>query len=148
MFIRPVSSEILAIGKGLLILTIVILVGVSVAEKQLNTLTQRQDCVQVLNVKRDLNSAYSFYAFGESFNIRAIYPVVRILNNDDSIMIEAAGQKVEIPTYINIDSSKAANMYNVWHRQFMDEAFKCKSDFERYAREAARKVHTYFSQDK
>lgn len=148
MFIRPALSEMLVIGRGLLVLTIAILIGVSVAEQQLTTLTQRRDDVEAFNVKRNIDNTYSFYMLGESLTIRAVYPVLRIINNDDGFAIEAAGRKVEIPGYIHAASYDISTMYSLWHRQFIGEAFKFKSDLERYAKEAAREVHNYFLEDK
>jgi hypothetical protein len=148
MFIRSSPSEMITIAKGLLIMMIAISTGLSAAERQLNTLTQRQDGVQVFNVSRDPGGGYSFCVLGENFAVNAIYPVARVSQSDHGIMIEAAGKKLEMPAYINVDISQGTAMYHLWHKQFMDEAFKCKNDLEKYAEEAARKIAGYLLQHK
>lgn len=146
MLIRPASSEITMIFRGLIVLMLVVLLGVSLAESQLNTLTQRQECVEVLNIHRGKTGIYSFYLLGMDYNVRGVYDIARIRNSDKEIVIEASGYKLAIPTYAEFNYSQLQSICSLWHTQFVAEAFKFKNSFIQYTQEIKDITNYYIEQ--
>lgn len=143
MLIRPASSEIAILCRGIIALMLVVLLGVSLAENQLNTLTQRQECVQFINIHRDKTGIYSFYLFGMEYSVRGVYNIARVTNNDRKIKIEANGYKLDLPTYLNINYSQIQSVLNMWHRQFVEEAIKFKHSLQDYVKEIKHSFQDY-----
>jgi hypothetical protein len=91
------------IGRGLLILIAAITLGLSVAEQQLNTLTQRQEFVQILAMNRNNESVYTLEILGSSYRVSAVYEVAEIRNQDKSVSIYTPFATWIIPKYLYID---------------------------------------------
>lgn len=144
MFIRPRSTETATILRGVAALMIAVTLGVTLAENQLNNLTQRQEYVQAINLKRDTTGVYSFYLLGSEYSIRAVYNVARISHGDAEIGIEAAGHKITIPTVIDWNYFEALS--KLWRQQFIGEAFEFKKSFEGYLKEFRQKSSYYIEQ--
>ena len=140
MFIRQTSTDVQMICRGLMVLVVVIILGVTCAEKQLNSLTERQDFVEVLNIRHDKMGLYSVYVLGDGFSFSAVYPIAKISNNDRQIILEVTGQKLVIPTCIYIDSEKIVASLNVWFKQFVMEAFKTKHSLGVHGKELYEKI--------
>ncbi len=143
MFIRLTSSEMVTIFRSLAILLVIVVLGVTTTEKQLNSLTQRQNCVQAFNLKREKTGVYSTYLLGYGYSFNAVYPIAKIDWAGNNLFIETAGQKIAVPTYIYLDSSKLVNWLNIWYKQFVDEAFKTKQSLELYCNIAHKKVDAF-----
>lgn len=106
MFCSLAYKDILMIGRGLLILVVVIALGLSVAEQQLNTLTQRQEYVRFFDINRNHEGVYTLQAFGSVYRISATYPVAEIKNRDTSVSIDTSLVSWTIPKYLYIDCRK------------------------------------------
>ncbi|MEN6413306.1 MAG: hypothetical protein ABFC84_11205 [Veillonellales bacterium] len=143
MFIRPASSELINIARGLLVLLLIIIAGVVAAESQINSLTQRQDCVQVLNMKRDFPGGYTAYFFGQVYHIQAVYPVAKILNQDHDMIITAGNYQIVIPTKMDLDAGQARQRFTLWVKPITGEAFQCKYSLQRYIAELSAKMADY-----
>lgn len=146
MLIRPAPSEMLHILWGLLVLLFIIIAGVVAAESQLNTLTQRQDCVQVLNMKRDLNGGYSAYFFGQIYHVQAVFPVAEIFNQDHDIIIQAGNYRIVIPATLEPDAGQARQRFSMWFKPIAGEAFRCKYILQRYLADASARMSDYIRQ--
>lgn len=146
MFYLLEYRDTIVIMRGLLILAIVILLGVSVAERQLNSLTQRHESVQVLNISSDPRGVYSIRLFGSSYTISAFYPVGEMINNDKAIIIKTKNHFFSIPTYLEFDCRKELAMLDVWARALIDEGFKCKQKLHSYLYEIQQKLNAYIRQ--
>lgn len=146
MLIRPASSEGAIILRGIIALMLVVLLGVSLAENQLNTLTQRQECVQALNIHRDNTGIYSFYLLGMGYSMRGVYNIARFINTDKEIVIEASGYKLAIPTYLDINYSQIQGVVGAWHKQFVDEAMKFRKSFQECTKEISNMANYYIDQ--
>lgn len=106
MFCRLAYSDTLIIIRGLLILVVAILLGLSATEQQLNTLTERQEIGQIFDMNRSSEGVYSFELIGSSYNISAVYAVAEIANQDKNISIITPFYTLIIPKYIYIDGRK------------------------------------------
>lgn len=90
------------IYKGIVVFLLIVIVGIVVAETQLNDLTKRADYVQCFNVRRNVDS-YAFFLFGTSHQIRAIKNIGNFVNTEDEIRYQIDGEQVIIPTRITVD---------------------------------------------
>jgi len=106
VFCRLAYSDTLIIIRGLLILVIAILLGLSATEQQLNTLTERQEIGQIFDMNRNNEGVYSFEVVGSSYNISAVYVVAEIANQDKSFSIITPFHTLVFPKYIYIDGRK------------------------------------------
>lgn len=106
MFCRLAYSDTLIIIRGLLILVLAILLGLSATEQQLNTLTERQEIGQIFAIDRSNEGVYSLEVIGSSYNISAMYAVAEIANLDSNISIVTPFHTLTIPKYIYIDGRK------------------------------------------
>ncbi|MDD4601792.1 hypothetical protein SDC9_08981 [bioreactor metagenome] len=144
MFIRPTSAEMTLICRGVAAFLLVVVLGVSLAESQLNSMTKRNEFVQAINIKRDITGKYTAYLLGTEYSIRAVYDVARISANDRALAIEAAGHKFLIPKSINLSQFQA--LASIWRQQFLDEALTFKQTFAGYLKEIRQKINLYLEQ--
>jgi hypothetical protein len=146
MFCPLVYRDAMVVFRGLLILAVVIILGVSVTEKQLNSLTQRQESVQAFHITHDRHGVYSIYLLGSSYTMSAAYTVGQIINNDKSIGIKTKNHSVTIPTYIVIDCKKELAVLNSWARLFVEKGFEYKSNLDLYITVIQQKINVYIRQ--
>ncbi len=135
MFCRLAYSDTLIIIRGLLILVIAILLGLSATEQQLNTLTQRQEIGQIFDIERNDEGVYSLEILGSNYNITAVYVVAEIANQDKSVSIITPFHTLMIPKYIYIDARKEL----VWLSLELE-------DLEQYIDESREKINVYLQQ--
>lgn len=114
--------------RGLAVLVFVIAAGVTVVETQMNHLTQRREFAQVLNLRRETSGYYRAYLFGQSWGVRAIYPLGTIANNGRSVTLALGGGRITVPTVLAVDIDRTVYWLEVWRRQFVSEAFKTKEE--------------------
>ncbi len=146
MFVRLAASDAWVICRGLVIFLVVVILGVAVAENQINSLTQQQDCVQVFNIRHGQTGIYTAYVLGNSYSASLVYQVAQVITNDKAIIVEVAGHSFAIPTYVYIDSSKIIIQLNLWVKQFVEEAFRTKHTLEDYMREIRQQIAGYSRQ--
>jgi len=146
MFCPLPYRDTLIVLRGLLILVVVIMLGVSVSERQLNSLTQRQESVRVFNINCDYDGVYSIYILGSSYNLHAVYPVGEMINNDKNIIIKAAHHSIIIPTYIEIDCKKELLLLELWDQLLIDNGFKFKQSLEIYLTELPQRLNVSLKQ--
>lgn len=135
MFCRLAYSDTLIIIRGLLILVIAILLGLSATEQQLNTLTQRQEIGQIFDIERNDEGVYSLEILGSNYNITAVYVVAEIANQDKSVSIITPFHTLMIPKYIYIDARKEL----VWLSLELE-------DLEQHIDESREKINVYLQQ--
>jgi len=121
--------------RSLLILVIVVMLGVSVSERQLNSLTQRQENVRAFNLDCDYRGVYSIYILGSSFTMSAVYSVGELINNDKAIIIKTANHTITIPTYVEIDCHRELIMLDLWAKLLVDKGIDLKHALELYLTE-------------
>lgn len=103
MEVKINDGNMKVIGRGLLLLLTIIVVGVMAAETQLNNLTKRSDFVQFLNVRRTFDS-YCFYVFGSSYKLSAMKYLGGLSNTDTDITYQTDDKKFVIPTKMAIEA--------------------------------------------
>ncbi|GBG56386.1 hypothetical protein SPFL3102_00184 [Sporomusaceae bacterium FL31] len=144
MFNNMEHTDLAKIGQGILALVFVVVLGVIVAETQLNNLTHQHEFAQAFYLMRDNTGQYSTYVFGNSLNIKAVYPVAKIDNKEILIMI--AGQHFILPLQIDFDSQKILSVLKTWYKQFISEALFTKQNIHRYLTEFSRDLTRYMNQ--
>lgn len=120
VFCSLAYKDVLMIGRGLLILVIVIALGLSAAEQQLNTLTQRQEFVRFLAMNRNNEGVYTLEVLGTSYTVSAVYEVAEIRNQDNSISILTPFAAWIIPKYLYIDCRKEL-AWLVLHIEYLEQ---------------------------
>ncbi|MBP2626378.1 MAG: hypothetical protein H6Q68_1089 [Firmicutes bacterium] len=143
MFCSLEYRDAIIVFRGLLILVVVIILGVSVSERQINSLTQRQDGVRVFSMNCDHRSVYSIYILGSSYNMSAVYSVGEIINNDKAIIIKTSHHHIVIPTYIEIDCKKAFILLDLWAKLLVDKGFDFKQSLELYLTGLPQRLNDY-----
>ncbi|MDR3565216.1 MAG: hypothetical protein P4N59_27785 [Negativicutes bacterium] len=133
MLLRLAAADAMILGRGLIVLLVVIALGVAIAEKQLNNLTQRQEHLQTASIRRDAAAGtYGLSLLGNDFRFKAIYPVAGLSNTKDSFTLSVGERRWTIPTVIYADLDEIEYWLQVWRRQFVAEVFKTKEALERY----------------
>ena len=143
MFCPLPYRDTIILLRGLLILVVVIILGVSVSERQLNSLTHRQDSVRVFNIDYDHRGIYSIYILGSSYTMSAVYSVGQIINNDKTIIIKNDYHLITIPTYIELDCKKELILLESWVKLLIDRGFKFKHSLEVYLTGLPQKLNVY-----
>ena len=143
MFCPLAYRDAIIVFRGLLILVVVIMLGVSVSERQLNSLTHRQEGVRVFNISCDYRGLYSIYILDSSYNMSAVYSVGEIINNDKAIMIKINQHLITIPTYIEIDCNKELIVLDLGARLLIDKGLTFKQSLELELTGLARELNVY-----
>jgi len=135
--------ETIVVFRGLLILVVVIMLGVSVSEQQLNSLTERQESVRAFNISCEYPGAYSIYILGSSYNMSAVYSVGEIINNDKAIIIKNEHHLIRIPTYIEIDCRKELLIAEIGAKLLIDKGLDFKRSLELYLTGLPQRINVY-----
>lgn len=106
MFCPLSYRDTLLIGRSLLVLIIAIILGVSVTEHQLNSLTLREEYIQVFDMNRDTSGLYSLSIFGYNYSVSAMVPVADIVNGYEDIDIQTSICTLHIPKRLHINCEK------------------------------------------
>ena len=146
MFCPLEYRDSVLIFRGVMILFFVVILGVSVTQQQLNSLTQRQEMLGNVSIPYDQNGIYSIYLFGLHYDVRAVYPVGKIISSDKSIQIKIMEYSMEIPTYVEVDCKKELSFLDFWIKVLVKEAFKCKQIMGLYVTMIHEKINVYVSQ--
>lgn len=120
VFCSLAYRDVLMIGRGLLILVVVIALGLSAAEQQLNTLTQRQEYVRILAANRNNEGVYTLEVLGTSYRVSAMYEVAEIRNQENSVNILTPFATWIIPKYLYIDCHKEL-AWLVLHIKYLEQ---------------------------
>jgi hypothetical protein len=126
------AADTRVIGRGIAILCVAIAVGVVAVDNQLNRLTARHEFGQVLNVRREASGYYRAYIFGQSWGVRAVYPVGSITSGGDALTLEVGGRRLTVPTAVRVELDRAVFWLEVWRRQFVAAAVRTKQELGAY----------------
>lgn len=133
MLVRMAPADVLVICRAFVVMIIIVVLGVMMAESQMDTLTRKQDFVQVLNIRDEGMGNYEAYLFGYSRSFSAVYQMNGIDNGDQFIAVGPAANRIIIPTMLYIDASKSMCWLELWSNQFLQEAAKTARFFAHYA---------------
>ncbi|MDR3588564.1 MAG: hypothetical protein P4N41_02775 [Negativicutes bacterium] len=133
MLLRLASADAVVLARGLAALLVVIILGVAVTENQLNNLTERQEFAQALNIRRDeAVGVYAAYVLGNSYTLRALYPIAGLSSTNNSLTVTAGGKRLTVPTALYADLGQAEYWLVLWRQQFVSEALKTRQALDRY----------------
>ncbi len=146
MFCLVEYREIRLLLRGLFILLSVIVIGVSVSERQLHSLTQQENPDHAFSIIRNQSEVYTVYILGIGYTMRTIYPVGEIIHTDKNVMIKTPEHDITIPTYIEIDCTKELVFLEEEAKLLVTEAFKYKQKLELYIHDLGQKIYVYRKQ--
>lgn len=128
MLLSLAAADRRILQRGLAILAVIVIAGVTVVETQMNRLTLRQEFVQVASLRRDADGYWRAYAFGASAGVRAVYPLGTITSTDRTLTAGVNGRSVTMPTVLYMNIDRPLYWLEVWRRQFVTEAFKTREE--------------------
>lgn len=128
MLLSMAAADRRILRRGLAILAVIVVAGVTVVETQMNRLTQRQEFSQTLGLRREADGYWRAYALGAGIGLRAVYPVGTIASSDNSLTIGLGGRTVTLPTVLSMNIDWPLYWLEVWRRQFIAEAIKTKEE--------------------
>lgn len=131
VLLRLSSADARILGRGLVILLVVIVTGVAAAERQINNLTRRHDYVQSFNIRRD-GENYTACVLGGSLSVPAVYPLAALSNTGRSLTVSAAGTAVTVPTVVTLDAARGGYWLAMWRGQFVAAAYATKQQLAGY----------------
>lgn len=146
MFCPLEYRESMLVLRGVVILVVVVMLGVSVTQQQLNSLTQRQECIGKFTIPYDQSGNYSVHLLGSNYDVQAVYSVGQIINGERAVFIKTMNYDMEIPTYIEFDCRKELVLLDLWAKLLVKEAFKCKQAVDLYVAMIHERIHVYASQ--
>ena len=146
MFFSLAYRDTVVVLRGLLFFVLVVILGVSVSERQLNNLTQREEVVSIFDISCKYPGDYSIYILGTNYNMNALYSVGEIINNDKAIILKTANQSITIPTYIEFDCNEKFKLLDLWAKLLVDEGIHFKQSFELYLKGTRQKLNIYIRQ--
>lgn len=146
MFCLLEYRDSMVVLRGVVILALVIALGIGVAQEQLNSLTQRPDCIARVVIPYDQSGIYSLTLLGAIYQVQAVYPVGQIINGERAIVMKIMNGAIKVPTYIEIDCKKELRMLELWAGLLVKEAFICKSTVEGYVTIIHERINVYVSQ--
>ncbi|CUH94139.1 putative membrane protein [Propionispora sp. 2/2-37] len=132
-------SEARIVFRGLAALFIVIVLGVNIAEMQLNRLTQKQSTVQAFNIQCQETGKYFLYFLGNQYSIQSVYPIAGISNSEKEIVLSIYHDRISLPTCVSMDATALFSGLNIIARQCTDEILQAKTACERYLAELRQK---------
>ena len=132
--------------RGMAILVLVIILGIGVTQEQLNSLTQRPECIASVAIPYDQSGIYSLTLLGAGYQMRAVYPIGQIITSERTILIKAMNGAIQVPTYIEFDCKKELRMLELWARLLVKEAFVCKAMIGVYVTLIHERINVYVSQ--
>lgn len=126
------TADTRVISRGIAVLCVAIVVGVVAVDNQLNRLTARHEFGQVLNIRREASGYYRAYVFGQSWGVRAVYPVGSITTGGDVLALEVSGRRLTVPTAVRVELDRVVYWLEVWRRQFVAAAVRTKRELAGY----------------
>lgn len=125
-------SESAIIFRGLAALLIVIVIGVNIAEMQLNRLTQKQSTVQAFNIQCQDTGKYFLYFLGDHYSMQSVYPLAAISNSEQEITFSVNQNRISLPVRVSVDATALFSGLNMVARQCTDAVLQAKIVCERY----------------
>lgn len=139
MFIQLEPVDRLLIWRAFFLVFVVVIIGVTTAENQINNLTQNQDTGKAFGLSRD-GGSYAISLLGEDYHIDWIYPVGRIYNNDEEISLEIQGITVTVPLRVYFNLSNTITVAAQKKSIFIKEGMKTKRNLEKYFKLVTEKI--------
>ena len=114
MFCPLEYREGMIIFRGLFILLVIILLGVGVAQQQINSLTQRQENLLAFSLSYNPRGIYTINIDGAVYEFSVTYPVGEIINNKGSVVVKTKNFSIEIPKYIELDCKEELALLDLY----------------------------------
>lgn len=139
MFIRLEPEDLSIIRRGLFLFLSFIIMGVTVAENQVNSLTQNQEIAKAFNFSQN-KGIYSGYMLGCEYSTSFILPVGKIYNTEQELVVEINNHTFIIPLRVQFNLSNVLALASEGHGRFRNESFKTKQVFEKSLKRFREKI--------
>ena len=139
MFIRLEPEDVSIIWRGLFLFLSFIIMGVTVAENQVNSLTQNQEIAKAFNFSQN-KGIYSGYMLGCEYSTSFILPVGKIYNTEQELVVEISNHTFIIPLRVQFNLSNVLALASEGHGKFINESFKTKQVFEKSLKRFREKI--------
>ena len=120
--------------RGVFIFAMCVIVGVAVAEHQVNQLTLSAPAVRSFNLTAE-HGVYSFTFMGREGRTSVLYPLGDIRHDRSALVFHNRHVSVTLPTLYEVDIRPAGYWMRRWRDQFINEAEKTKEDLAIYIQE-------------
>ena len=127
-------GEMTPIIRGVSIFAICVIVGVAVAEYQVNQLTLSTPAVRSFNLKAE-HGVYSFSFMGREVHTSFLYPLGDIRHDRSALVFHNRHFSLTLPTLYEVDIRPVGYWMRRWRDQFTNEAEKTKKDLNTYTQE-------------
>ena len=134
MLNRMPYGEMTPIIRGVVIFAMCVIVGVAVAEHQVNQLTLSAPAVRSFNLTAE-HGVYSFTFMGREGRTSVLYPLGDIRHDRSALVFHNRHVSVTLPTLYEVDIRPAGYWMRRWRDQFINEAEKTKENLAMYIQE-------------
>lgn len=121
MFCPLGYRDSMIIFRGIVMLAIIIFLGVGAAEKQINSLTARQENVLAFALDYQAKGIYTILINGSSYQLSAIYEVGELINKDSQVVLKTKQGDIVIPKYIEFDCKKELDLLDAYIRKIEEK---------------------------
>lgn len=104
------KNDILIIARSLSMLLLAAILGVSIVEKQMNSLTHWHKTIQVFSISRWYNGTYCVCLFGHLYSINGLHIIGSFVNTNDNINFIIGGNEFVIPVKLYFDFNSLFNL--------------------------------------
>ena len=139
----PQREDRKKIIRGILAALFVVLIGISVADMQINSLTQKHEFGKLMNLRRDPREGYSAYVFGKSYPLGGVLPLADIRYAGGELMLTTSAFEFRIPFRRSWDVAQYTGWLSVWGKQFVSEAHRTKEALLAYISQICERADEY-----
>lgn len=117
--------------RGLACLALIVTLGLTVAEAQLNSLTERADALRLFSMKRDAQGRYILHLGQQDYSLYASIRLGKFFYNKQSLTLTFGDEQFQIPFYATVDGHKLFDIVQTEYHIGINELYqyKRKSEF-------------------
>ncbi len=104
------KKDLLIIARSLSVLFLTAVLGIIIAERQMNSLTHWHKTVQAFSITRWYNGTYCLCLFGRLYSINGLYIVGSFVNMNDKINFIIGGTEFAMPIKLYFDINVLLNL--------------------------------------
>ena len=127
-------GEMTPIIRGVFIFSMCVIIGVAVAEHQVNQLTLSAPAVRSFNLTA-AHGVYSFSFMGREGRTSVLYQLGDLRHDKGALVFHNRHVSLTLPTLYEVDMRPARYWLRRWRDQFINEAEKTKKDLTTYIQE-------------
>jgi hypothetical protein len=106
MFALLSATDMRLIGRGLLVLLIIILMGTVAVQKQLYHLTQSPEYARAIAMRQEADGSYRLLLLGRDYIVHSLYRIGSIATGEKGVSVEIAGVQGRFPRIYYVDGRR------------------------------------------